>query len=193
MNRKAQRKLAALYARLDTLYAQLPPLTCLGRCSVACGPILLTEVEARRLLATTHQSPKTIPMTGVDVHSNTRRERCVYLTPTDRCGAYAVRPLICRVWGAVKLLSCMHGCAPTRWLHETEFLALAREVEHVGGGRLLRTGPDGLTHSPHDSFDRFGPVTRTLADIDAIAEHTRSQRALHGGRVVIADFGRLDP
>jgi Fe-S-cluster containining protein len=194
MNRKARRKLDALFARLDALYARVPAMTCQGRCGIACGPIILTDVEARRLIAVTHQSPKTILLTPtLDAQGNTRRERCVYLAPTDRCRAYAVRPLICRVWGVVKMLSCMHGCTPERWLHETEFLELAREVERLAGGRVLRTTSEGLAHALGESFASVGAVTRSDAEVNAMAEHTRSLRALHGGRIVIADFGRLDP
>src|SRR5439155_26671783 len=92
-------------AQLDALYAQLPTIACQGKCAIACSAIPLTDVEARRLQVVTHKKPRTVPGPA-----GGPRERCVYLTADERCSAYAVRPLICRAWGVVPLLSCMHGC-----------------------------------------------------------------------------------
>src|SRR3982751_2209804 len=131
MGRKQARKYQAAYAALDAIYAQLPTVQCQGQCAVGCGPVPLTDLEGQRLQAATHQKPRTIPLTPdfALVGQPTPRERCVYLTPAARCAAYAVRPLLCRVWGTVKMLSCMHGCLPDRWLTEREFVALAAAVE----------------------------------------------------------------
>jgi Fe-S-cluster containining protein len=166
-----------LFAALDALYARLPAIACQGRCAVGCGGgIFLTDAEARRLQLATHRKPKTTDATG----------RCVYLTADDRCSAYAVRPLACRVWGVVKMLSCMHGCVPDRWLAEPEFIRLAREVERLGGGRLLRTTVGGVSHAPGDSFANWGPPQRSDAAIAADADRTLGLRALFGGRIIMA-------
>jgi Fe-S-cluster containining protein len=173
---------------LDALYAELPSIACTGRCAIACGPIVLTPLEARRLQVTTHRKPRTLPMTAVDAAGNPMRQRCVYLHD-DRCTAYAVRPLICRAWGVVKQLSCMHGCVPDRWLTEVELVAVGQAIERLGG-LLVQTAVDGLTRSPGDTW--FGLVPRRSLDAIAVdAERTRSLRALHGGRIVaVVDRGQ---
>lgn len=168
---KKQRKIAAVAAQLDALYARLPAIACQGRCTIACGFIVLFELEAERLRHTTHQRPRV-------VHGN----RCVYLTPAGRCSAYAVRPLICRAYGLVHAMSCPYGCTPDRWLEDLEFVALAQEVERLAG-RLLRMTESGLVHVDGDSFLRMVP-RRDAAAIERDSQRTRDMRALHGGRVL---------
>lgn len=183
-------KLAAAFAQLDAIYAELPTIACKGECAIACGPIPLTDLEARRLQLATHVKPRTVIKLLADGAIERERERCIYLE-NDRCRAYAVRPLICRAWGLVRMLSCMHGCLPDHWLKDTEFVRIAQAVERLGGGRVLRTSPDGLTHVPGERF--AGIVAhRSEAEIEAHSERVRSLRALHGGRIILADT-RIDP
>jgi hypothetical protein len=174
-----------LVAELERLYALVPSVACQRRCGVACGPVVLTDLEARRLQLATHIKPRTLPM----LNGNKATMRCVYLAPDQRrCTVYAIRPLICRVWGALKRLSCPFGCAPVRWLTDHEFLAIAQAVERLGGGRVLRTDERGLGHVPGESFGRI-PVdatTRPPAVIEVEAERVRGLRALHGGRILVA-------
>jgi Fe-S-cluster containining protein len=180
-------------AALDAVYAQLPVIHCKGLCAVSCGPIPVTDLEARRLQVATHTKPRTFLQVFQDARSiqPMPRERCIYLTDAGRCRAYAVRPLICRVWGTVKMLSCMHGCTPDRWMTDREFLRTAQAVEKIGGGRCLLTAPDGLGVNPAGKFaDVDVTAGRPDAAIDADAERTRSLRALHGGRIILA-FGDL--
>src|SRR5262245_60391045 len=105
MSRKAERKLRETFAKLDAIYSELPHIECKGKCAVACGPIPLTDLEARRLQLTTHVAPRTRVAQEFEKakHSEPIHERCIYLTADERCGAYAVRPLICRVYGLVKM------------------------------------------------------------------------------------------
>jgi len=188
MNRAGRRKLHAAFARLDAAYAQLPALVCQGHCAIACGAIVLTDLEARRLHLATHEPPRTVIKVLADGPPSTERprERCIYLTPADRCGVYAIRPLICRAWGLVRMMSCMHGCLPARWLKDDEFLRLAQQIEAFAGGRVLRTSPQGLGHVTGESFTRFGQPTKSPAAIEAHAERVRGLRALHGGHIVAA-------
>jgi Fe-S-cluster containining protein len=173
-------------AALDALYATLPTIACKGLCAIACGPIVLTDIEARRLQVTTHTKPRTIPVTAIDADGNTLRERCVYLTPANRCRAYAVRPLICRAWGLVKMLSCMHGCVPDRWISTVDLAALGQAVERIGGGRVLRTIPEGLgLDTDAKTWGDLAP-RRSAAAIARDEDRTRGLRALHGGRIISA-------
>ena len=187
MNKTA--KLAAAFARLDALYAELPTVACKGECAIACGPIPLTNLEARRLQVVSHVKPRTVIKMVADGAPSTARlrDRCIYLRDDDRCSVYAVRPLICRAWGVIKMMSCMRGCLPDRWLTDLEFVKLAQAVEQVGGGRVLRTCADGLVHIPGETYAGLMPAPgRTAAAIDADAERTRNLRALHGGRIIAA-------
>ena len=140
---------------------------------------------------------KFIPVTGgahvhiavfwpiVDPSGNRRTERCVYLTDQDRCTVYAIRPLMCRVYGLLKQLSCPRGCNPAAWLTASAFVRIAQAVEAVGGGRLLVTTPDGLARHPGGDFATFDlSLGRPTDLVEADVERTRSLRALHGGRIL---------
>jgi Fe-S-cluster containining protein len=166
-NRKAIEKLEALYARL-------PKVQCRGLCYVACGPVPMTRLEANRMRKA--DSGHRLPMIREEATLT-----CVYLSQNKRCTVYDVRPLMCRVWGVVKSLSCMHGCIPDRWLSPGEFLRIAKELERIGGELVVST-TEGLK-SYEDSFSR---LEQTISDeeIEEYAEKTRSLRALHGGRIV---------
>ena len=176
-------KYARAIAALDRLYAAVPAVPCRRLCGEACGPVILTDLEARRLQVASHVKPRTLPMiaSGADL-------RCIYLTPAqDGCTVHAIRPLICRVWGALKRLSCPHGCVPERWISDSEFVALAIAVEKIGGGRVLRTGPEGLGHVPGERFATLlGARLRPEAVINAEAERVRGLRALFGGLILSA-------
>jgi hypothetical protein len=173
-----------LVTELERLYAEVPSVACQRRCGTACGPVILTDLEAQRLRLATHTKPRTLPM----AHGSPGAMRCVYLAPDQRrCTVYAIRPLICRVWGAIKRLSCPFGCVPDRWLSDHEFLAIAQAVERLGGGRVLRTDERGLGHIPGESFGRLIDTGRRLpAAVEAEAERVRGLRAIHGGRILVA-------
>ena len=185
--------LVETFARLDALYARLPPLECKGGCAIACGDLPLTDAEARRLQTATHIKPRTvIKLLAEGGGPPLERQRCIYLTPEDRCSVYAIRPLICRAWGVLKGLSCMRGCVPARWYSDLEFLELALAVERIGGGRILHTTTTGLVDYGEcwsDLVRRSGDF-RDPAHIEADAERTRGLRAILGGRVIAAVTGR---
>jgi Fe-S-cluster containining protein len=174
------------FAQLDALYAQLPAIACKGLCAIGCGAVSLTDLEARRLQLVSHIKPRTVPGTVTDGGAPRSAERCIYLRH-DRCTVYAARPLICRVWGVVRMLSCPRGCVPDRWLSDLEFVRIAQAIERLGGGRVLRTGADGVFHVPGEQFGGLQPAPDRTADaIDADSERVRSLRALHGGRILSA-------
>jgi Putative zinc- or iron-chelating domain len=169
---------AERHAKLDAIYARLPRVACRGLCGIACGPIPMSVVEADRLRRTAHKAPRTTPGQIGDRDA----WRCIYLRSTERCEVYAVRPLICRVWGTVKRMSCPWGCTPDRWLSDHEFLAVAQEVERVGGGTVVTT-PDGL--EPIDVAFAAIDASNTPAEYaEAEAERVRVLRILHGGRIM---------
>jgi uncharacterized protein len=173
-------KARALDAALDALYARLPRLVCKQACGATCGPIPLARGEAERLARVSHRTPRT------------RDARwCTYLTARGTCDAYAARPLICRVFGLVKRMSCPAGCVPERWMTDREFVAFAAAVERLAGPTLTTT-PHGLAPLAEGFVDLAEDIARADAEGRTRApelmareeEFTRGLRALFGGRIV---------
>lgn len=169
MSRKTHR---AVHAKLDALYARLPTIACKGLCSVACGPIPMSIAEAQRLKKA--DPLRRQPAVRQDLS-------CIYLTEQRRCSVYPVRPLICRTWGLVKRMSCMHGCVPNRWLSDLEFVDIAKAIERLGG-QIVTSSLDAL-EDRGESFLTLHPKLPP-EQIEDLAERTRGLRALHGGRIV---------
>lgn len=93
---------------LEALYAKLPRIACQGLCQDACGPVGLTLLEEKRIEKKVHKKLATLP-TGT-----------CNLLRAGRCEAYAVRPLVCRLYGVVENMRCEHGCLPDRFLAKEE-------------------------------------------------------------------------
>jgi uncharacterized protein len=171
-------------AKLDALYATLPTIRCRKLCGESCGPVLLTTGEAERVRRFGHAKLRTDATTAT----------CSALSPRGTCRVYPARPLICRVWGLVKRMSCPFGCVPDRWLTDVEFAKLAAASEAIAGSLLLTT-PTG----PQQCGESFRTLLPILDDVDAVtmanherlAEHTRALRAIHHGQCIgLADLGQ---
>lgn len=95
-------------AELEALYAQIPDMGCLGLCQAACGPIGMGDAEYARL-----QEPGMPPIARADPgRIPFTPASCPALTLLGQCGVYALRPMVCRIWGAVASMRCPHGCRP---------------------------------------------------------------------------------
>lgn len=117
-------------ARLDAIYAQLPTIACQRKCVACCGPVAVWPTERQRLEAATGRR--------FDV---TLEQQCSYLDRINGlCTAYAVRPLICRVWGTMQRMACPHGCTPSRQLSHEEFMGIAAELTQLDGAAQLPEG-----------------------------------------------------
>ena len=103
-------------AALEAIYAGLPGLACKGLCQDSCGPIGLTELEAKRIEKKFHR----LPVLSADL-------RCSLLVD-GRCQVYPLRPLICRLYGLAEHMRCPHGCQPDRVLSQPEANALLAKV-----------------------------------------------------------------
>ena len=104
---------------LDALYATLPRLDCQRHCQEACGPILMSRIEWLRVL----RQP-----------GGRRTLRDALTCPMLRrggCSVYAVRPLICRLYGLVERLRCPFGCVPERWLSDDEARTVLLSAQEV--------------------------------------------------------------
>jgi len=57
---------------------------------------------------------------------------CPLLTADKRCSRYDMRPLLCRLYGAVEAIPCPHGCTVTPGLlTNDEGRALIAEIEKL--------------------------------------------------------------
>jgi Fe-S-cluster containining protein len=80
---------------------------------------------------------------GVDIPDSTRLRvlehargdwSCPALTEENRCAVYDIRPMICRLWGAMKSLRCGFGCQPaTGWLTDIQAQELLGKAMRAGG------------------------------------------------------------
>lgn len=118
--------------QLDALYAELPTIECQGHCHGSCGPIPMSDVEHDRIARSGVDVPnarKNLPLAIVTGY------RCPALSMFQQCQVYAVRPLICRLYGLTRGLPCEFGCRPSRWLTNAESFAFFERARQIGGGQ----------------------------------------------------------
>lgn len=120
---------AAIFAEL---YATIPDPKCKGLCVDTCTAIPLTVYEARVLRKAGMPMPHAEDMV-VRILAG-EHPRCPALVE-GRCTVYDIRPLICRLYGAVEDLRCEHGCEPDEGFMATEDSHRLLEVlTNLGGG-----------------------------------------------------------
>lgn len=129
---------------LDAVWARIPDVNCKGHCTDSCGPIDASIAE-RRLLRERGIRLKAAPWIeiGADMPGGVDEMPASALAAVKpcpalvdgRCSVYDVRPVICRLWGAVRKMPCEWGCQPDRYLTDgeaREILLLASQV-HLHG------------------------------------------------------------
>jgi hypothetical protein len=162
-------------AALQDLYAQVPAIPdCDGRCWTTCGVIDMSDRERQRLRAAGY---KITPWKKA--LAKTEKYWCEALTEDKRCGAYPVRPLLCRLGGAIESLRCVYGCVPEGgWLSDAEGYQLLSEALRISGD------PRGMSLAGMD-FGKLlasnGPVgaeLRRLRDRGQAADLRRARDAV---------------
>jgi len=94
-------------AALADLYAQVPKMEgCDLSCWESCGPVPMGPTERARV-----EAALGAPLEPV-VSLLHRNAMCPALSAFGRCLVYDVRPLLCRLWGAVQGMPCPRGCRP---------------------------------------------------------------------------------
>jgi hypothetical protein len=86
----------------------------------------MSSAERRRLA----RHGVTIPPPLVQMLRARDVPSCPALTMLGTCGAYALRPAVCRLWGVVEAMPCPFGCRPAGgWLPEVEARAILAELD----------------------------------------------------------------
>lgn len=142
-------------AELEQLYAQIPEVNCRGVCQDACGPIGMGDAEHARL---SRPGLPVIPRSD-RTPADLIPASCPALTALGRCGVYQIRPMVCRIWGAVRSMRCPFGCVPAGgWLPEVQGQIL-----------LIRSLMVGANPTDQASYQRI---------IDRLETHEEAARAM---------------
>jgi Fe-S-cluster containining protein len=115
----------AVYESLDAIYRQLPEVRCKGLCQASCGPILMSEAEWQRIREAVGGK---LPKMAEDL-------TCPLLV-NGRCSVYDLRPIVCRLFGAVKRMKCQHGCKPSKWPTEAQEHGWMKAVLELSDGAV---------------------------------------------------------
>lgn len=105
--------------KLDKIYKKLPKLTCKGLCVQSCSLIKVGELERDRITKLKGTDPFLKNDEFLEAIQNPSKWACKLLE-CGKCSIYAIRPLICRLFGLVKKMACPFGCVPDRWLSDQE-------------------------------------------------------------------------
>jgi Fe-S-cluster containining protein len=120
MSRKKKTPKIPPKALLD-IWEQIPKMVdCKGECVMSCGPVPASPTERKLMEERAGHS------LGTD-----NNLMCNMLTEKGLCSVYAVRPMICRLWGTTPKLKCPLGCKPERWLSDSECLEIYRQIEQL--------------------------------------------------------------
>lgn len=116
---------------LEQLYGQVPSARCQGKYQDSCGPIAVSRLEHRRMVAASRgKQHRGIIMNPAGKDSTA----CPFLNGrTGKCEVYAVRPMVCRLWGVVQRMRCNYGCVPERVLTDATGLMLLEGSLRIGG------------------------------------------------------------
>jgi Fe-S-cluster containining protein len=169
-------------AQLAELYARIPRIPdCDGRCWTSCGPVGMSDRERQRIRAAgVRITPYEKAMASPE------RFWCDALTSEKTCAVYALRPLICRIWGAVEGMPCVYGCVPEGgYLTDAEAYRLIAESLRIGGGRHPNVGAAEI-----DAALGRGEVRRA---VERIRDRGRAGEADRARESVPAAFRRRAP
>jgi len=148
--------------RIEAIYAKVPEVHCQGKCWEYCSLLAMSGIEMKRLVDAGGAAGALVNRDDMLCGSLDRR--------SHRCRAYAVRPLICRLFGAVKRLRCPHGCVPDRWVSDEEAWALfsqvcmlSRELGYDEQGRGTRL--DASSFQSWESVAHYVNLDMAMGDV----------------------------
>jgi Fe-S-cluster containining protein len=170
---------------LDALYADLPKVDCIGACWDSCSRIAMTSLEHVR----TQKAGARIPNSFVSDAPSV----CPALTMLHQCGIYAVRPLICRLYGVAEGLRCSYGCMPLDGrplltdAQTYEYLARAHDIagEHAEAAAVRRPWKE----APERAEQIMREARRQRED-ELLARDVRRRALLDSGKPLLFVRGR---
>ena len=116
--------------RLEELFGQIPKFQCEEGCTECCGPVMWGKAEDQLIneWLSKRGMRKKKRYIKLDASLVSRADlTCPYIQ-NARCQIYPVRPLICRLYGAVEELKCPFGCGPEKLLSREEADKIMHEV-----------------------------------------------------------------
>lgn len=126
--------MSKLEEEFRALVAGLPDVECKRLCARYCRSVPVSPAELillERVKAKDGVRVRTMPAPGqeplVFLHKAAGDPTCPMLKMGD-CTVHEMRPLICRFYGVVESMPCVHGCKPTRWLSDEEADALYKKM-----------------------------------------------------------------
>lgn len=118
---------------LKELYAELPRAKCQGKCANSCGPILFSDYERDEIQAKSRRQLTIAPHPIVG-----GLPMCSMLTADGDCSVYDIRPMICRLWGAVPEMPCEHCCEVVNPVPKGKVFEFLAEAMRIGGDEHAR-------------------------------------------------------
>lgn len=137
---------------LEEIYAQVPEVHCKGLCTQACGPVLASPAENQIILERHGSLPLPLPNLQCDKLKE------------GRCSIYSARPLVCRLFGAVREMRCPFGCVPRKFLSDRDASALLRATNSLPTDSSLPS-EDGPGCGARAINDAIVDKVRALASI----------------------------
>ena len=146
------------YEQLDALYSTLPSIPCKKLCGFGCcGPLQASGLETKRVAEKTGlvkitdrakwHDPANFQFRHLPYYLNKddfyrtmefwqpdQNLDCqFFMQPIGTCRVYALRPMICRLWGMVDhpAMRCSFGCVPDRWVTHTEAKEYFQKVVEI--------------------------------------------------------------
>jgi hypothetical protein len=152
---------------LRELWAKIPPVKdCKGLCANSCGPIECSS-EERRLIE---------ERTGRPLEARPPGLTCSMLK-NGRCTVYSIRPVICRLWGAVESMPCPQGCRPERMLSDREGLEIMVAAMRLAGDDPDRVYTDFIDALPEDAIAKMREWALGAPDLGgAIRNRNKAKR-----------------
>jgi Fe-S-cluster containining protein len=108
---------------LHAIYASIPSPDCKGLCADECTTVPIFPFELEQLEAALGRKVPTMTAgdeIGIPLLLGSEIGKPCPLLVLGRCSAYDQRPLICRAFGSVEGLTCVHGCRPAELVTKIE-------------------------------------------------------------------------
>jgi Fe-S-cluster containining protein len=158
---------------LESVYAKIPPMNCVGKCSYAC-------YQSIAFLDAEHDA--ITDRIGGPIPDRVAPGPCPLLTFLGTCKVYDIRPLICRIWGATEATRCKHGCEPVggRLLSEVEVAELFADAAEATGDEIAGELRELVRHMHSDPEVRevIGAVMRGEHSPELSRRRTALQRRI---------------